>query len=120
MTKKTYNPKYDKKVYQYNKKNENITKRYLDYNGKEYPINCGYKAIKKLTKVIKNLENADDEMEKIEELLIEIIGQKAFDEIVNDDFEYIDFVDLFKTIMGIVQGVEPEDMEEFFRGFDEQ
>ena len=93
MTKKTYNPKYDKKVYQYNKKNENITKRYLDYNGKEYPINCGYKAIKKLTKVIKNLENADDEMEKIEELL--------------------------SAIMGIVQGVEPEDMEEFFRSFDE-
>ena len=38
---------------------------------------------------------------------------------MNDDFEYIDFVDLFKTIMGIVQGVEPEDMEEFFRSFDE-
>ncbi|WP_300891691.1 hypothetical protein [uncultured Clostridium sp.] len=120
MTKKTYNPEYDKKVYQYNKKNENITKRYLDYNGKEYPINCGYKAIKKLTKVIKNLKNEEDEIETIEGLLVEIIGKKAFDEIVDDDFEYVDFIDLFKTIMGIVQGVEPEDMEEFFRGFDEQ
>lgn len=120
MAKKTYNPKYDKKVYQYNRQNENICKRYLDYDGKEYPINCGYKAIKKLTKVIKNIQNTDDEIETIEELLIEIIGEKAFNEIVDDDFEYTDFIDLFKTIMGIVQGVEPEDMEEFFRGFEEQ
>lgn len=120
MTKKTYNPKYDKKVYQYNKKNENNVKRFLDYDGKEYPINCGYKALKKINKVIKNLKDTEDEMETIEELLIEIIGEKAFDEIVDDDFEYVDFIDLFKTVMGIVQGVEPEDMEEFFRGFDEQ
>lgn len=120
MAKKTYNPKYDKKIYQYNKQNEVIAKRYIEYNGEEYPIKCGYKALKRINKIVKDLKNTEDEMETIEELLIEIIGDEAFDKIVDDDFEYIDFINLFKTVMGIVQGVEPEDMEDFFRGFEEQ
>lgn len=112
--------KYDKKIYEFNKPQKS-EKKILKYDGKEYPINCGYKTLKKVMKAFKNLDNSEDEIDETEKLLIELIGEKAFNIITdNDDFGYEDFGNLFKTIMGAVQGVEPEDMEEFFQGFEEQ
>jgi hypothetical protein len=110
---------YDKKIYEFNK-TEKTEKKVLKYNGKEYPINCGYKRLKKLMKTFKNLDNSEDQIEETEQLIIELIGEKAFDNIVDDDFDYEDFAILFQTIMGAVQGVEPEDMEDFFRELKDQ
>lgn len=112
--------KYDEKIYEFNKPTK-TEKKYISYDGKKYQINCGYKTLKKVMKTFKNLDKAEDEIEETEKLIIELIGEKAFETISsNDDFGYEDFGNLFKLIMAAVQGVEPEDIEEFFSELDNQ
>ena len=107
--------KYDKKIYEFNKPDKN-EKKILKYDGKEYTIHCGYKTLRKVMKALKKLENSEDEIDETEKLIIELIGESAFETIIdNDDFDYNDFGVLFKTIIAAVQGVEPEDLDEFFR-----
>lgn len=105
--------KFDKKIYEFNKTTNN-EKKYLSYNGKEYEINCGYKTLKYVMKALKKIDNAEDETDEIENIIIELIGEKAFNSIVDNSFTIEDFTILFRTILGAVQGVEPEDMDEFF------
>ena len=106
-------------VYDFNK--HDTETKYLRYNGKDYKIKCGYKTLKRVMKAFKTMGNSEDEMQETENILKELLGDKVVENIVNDDdFTYMDFSNLFKTIMGAVQGVEPDDMEEYFRQFEEQ
>lgn len=105
-------------VYDFNK--QDSEKKYIRYNDKDFLINCGYKTLKKVMKDFKKISEADDEIEETERLLKVLLGDKVVENIINDDdFTYTDFANLFKIVMGAVQGVEPEDMEEYFRQFEE-
>lgn len=105
--------KFDKKVYEFNKTTNN-EKKYLSYNGKEYEINCGYKTLKYVMKALKKIDDVEDETEELEKIIIELIGEKAFNAIVDNSFTIEDFTTLFKIILAAAQGVEPEDMDDFF------
>lgn len=107
--------KIENKIYEYNAQPKE--KKYLKYNGKEYLINTGYKTLKKTTKLLSKIDNLEDDeaMDELESVVISLIGEKAFDVISdNPDFDYMEFTKLVKIIIGAIQGVEPEDMDEDF------
>ena len=107
--------KIENKIYEYNAQPKE--KKYLKYNGKEYLINTGYKILKKTTKLLSKIDNLEDNeaMDELESVVISLIGEKVFDAISdNPDFDYMEFTKLIKIIIGAIQGVEPEDMDEDF------
>ena len=57
----------------------------------------------------------NEAMDELESVVISLIGEKAFDAISdNPDFDYMEFTKLIKIIIGAIQGVRPEDMDEDF------